>query len=170
MKFYDSILNWLRTFSGNQNATEAELDNWASEQKQTFAEILSGSGVDALTVQVNEMTERLNGFEAQLSDLNTQLQERDTTIQALTDQLTVSQTEINNRDEQIGALTSQIEQAQASHNTQVSALSAQIAALKAGTGVPKQEDAPIQLPKENEQAPTVAIQDEKLARIIGLKK
>ncbi len=171
MKFYDSILDWCRSFIGKPDATAAEIDNALSEQKQTLAEIMSGSGVEALTEQVNQMTERLNGFDAQLSDLTTQLQERDATIQALTEQLTASQTEINDRDEKITALNAQIEAANKSHNTQIAALSATIASLKAGTGVPKQENAPVNLPKEaaQDENKIVPIADKRLAGYLGLK-
>jgi chromosome segregation ATPase len=111
MKFYDSILSGLRQFFGKPEATEAEIDNILSEQKQTLPEILSSAGVDTLTAQVAQMTERLNGFQANLDDLTQQLADRDVTIQSMTDQITASQTEINNRDESIAALTAQIETA-----------------------------------------------------------
>lgn len=171
MKFYDSILNGVRQFFAKPEATEAEIDNLLSEQKQTLAEIMSGAGVDGLTEQVKQMTERLNGFETQLADLNTQLADRDQTIQALTEQLTASQTEINSRDEQITSLNAQIEAAKASHSTQIAALSTTIASLKAGTGVPKQTDAPVNLPKEPEQKNTVVpIADARLAKYLGIQK
>lgn len=170
MKHYDSILNWCRNFFGKPDATEAEIDNMASDQTQTLAEILSGSGVDGLTEQVNQMTERLNGFETQLADLTTQLADRDTTIQALTEQLTETQAEINARDEQIAALTAQMDEAKTAHNTQVSALSATIASLKAAKAVPKQTEAPVQLPKEAETTETKVqpIKDARLASMLGL--
>ncbi len=170
MKFYDSILSGLRQFFGKPEATEAELDNALSEVTQTLAELQSGSGVDGLTEQVNQMTERLNGFETQLADLTAQLADRDTTIQALTEQLTETQAEINTRDEQIAALTAQIDEAKAAHNTQVSALSATIASLKAGKAIQKQTEAPVQLPKEAETTETKVqpIKDAKLASMLGL--
>jgi peptidoglycan hydrolase CwlO-like protein len=86
--------------------------------------------------------------------------------------LTASQTEINDRDEKITALNAQIEAANKSHNTQIAALSATIASLKAGTGVPKQENAPIQLPKEASQTEDkiVPIVDERLAGYLDMMR
>ena len=172
MKFYDSILTGLRQFFGKPEATEAEIDNILSEQKHTLPEILSNAGVDTLTAQVNEMTERLNGFQSNLDALTSQLADRDTTIQSMADQITASQTEINTRDESIAALNAQIENANKSHAAQVASLSASIAGLKAGTGIPKQEDAPVVLPKESEQTQTQVkpILNNRLAGFIGLPK
>jgi chromosome segregation ATPase len=170
MKFYDSILSGLRQFFGKPEATEAEIDNILSEQKQTLPEILSNAGVDALTAQVAQMTERLNGFQANLDDLTQQLADRDTTIQSMTDQITASQTEINNRDESIAALTAQIETANKSHSTQIASLSATIASLKAGTGIPKQEDAPVPALKDADQTQSkiTPILDSRLAKHLGI--
>lgn len=170
MKFYDSILESLRKFLGKPGATEAEIDHEMSEQKQTLAELVSGAGTQALTEQVEQLTERLNGFETNLADLTTQLQERDATISNLTAQITASQTEIDSRDEQITALNAQISQANADHAKAVGTLSGQIAALKAGTGVVKDENAPVQMVKEMQTAPgIVPIKDEALNNIISGK-
>lgn len=170
MKFYDSILSGLRQFFGKPEATEAEIDNILSEQKHTLPEILSSAGVDALTTQVNEMTERLNGFQSNLDALTAQLADRDTTIQSLTDQITASQDAINTRDESIAALNAQIENANKSHAVQVASLSASIASLKAGIAIPKQEDAPVTLPKEGEQTQNEVkpLMNSRLAGFIGL--
>ncbi len=170
MKFYDSILTSLRQFFGKPGATEAEIDNILSEQKQTLPEILSNAGVDTLTAQVNEMTERLDGFQSKLDELTQQLADRDTTIQSMTDQITASQDAINTRDENIAALTAQIEAANKSHAVQVASLSATIASLKAGSGIPKQEDAPFVLPKEGEQTQNEVkpLTNSRLAGFLGL--
>lgn len=170
MKFYDNFTAWARTFFGKPDATEAELDNVISEQTATLAELISGAGTQALTEQVEQLTERLNGFETNLADLTTQLQERDATISNLTAQITASQTEIDSRDEQITALNAQISQANAEHAKAVGTLSGQIAALKAGTGVVKDENAPVQMVKETQAAPgIVPIKDEALNNILSGK-
>lgn len=172
MKFYDSILTGLRQFFGKPEATEAEIDNILSEQKHTLPEILSSAGVETLTAQVAEMTERLNGFQSNLDALTAQLAERDTTIQSLTDQITASQDAINTRDESIATLTAQIEAANKSHAIQVASLSASIASLKAGTGIPKQEDEPFEMPKEAVQTQNnvIPLKNSRLAGFLNLPK
>ena len=179
MKFYDSILSGLRQFFGKPEATEAEIDNILSEQKHTLPEILSSTGVETLTEQVAEMTERLNGFQSNLDALTQQLADRDTTIQSMTDQITASQDAINTRDESIATLTAQLEAStdvnqslantNKSYAVQVASLSASIASLKAGTGIPKQDDVPVPALKEVEQTEkAVPLTNSRLAGFIGL--
>jgi chromosome segregation ATPase len=181
MKFYDSILSGLRQFFGKPEATEAEIDNILSEQKHTLPEILSSAGVDALTAQVAEMTERLNGFQSNLDALTQQLADRDTTIQSMTEQITASQDMINTRDESIAELTAQLEAStdinqslantNKSYDVQVRSLSATIATLKAGAGAIKQDEIPVAALKEVEQTEkAVPLTNARLAGFLNLPK
>lgn len=140
MKLYDQILSACRSFLGMEaDATEAEIHN-ALDGKTPLAQIENGTAMADLTLQMSALTEKVTGLEtqvttfeatiAQLSADNTQLQ-ADVTAHLAT--IAANEAAISAKETEISNLT-------ASHNTQITGLAGQIAALKAGKTVDKVTD------------------------------
>jgi septal ring factor EnvC (AmiA/AmiB activator) len=174
MDFTKSIMTLLATWFGKPEATEAELHSELSDisAKGTFADIISGAGLAELQSQLNTLNERTTATEANVTQLQAQLTERDATIADLQTQVEAANQEIADRKAAIAKSEADLVVLQSAHDTKVADLAGQIAALKAGKSLEKQEEgahaATTLKQHETQVDKVIPILDSKLRANLGL--
>ena len=173
MKFYDSFLASLRQFFGAPEATEAEIDSQLTDlaSNTTFAELMAGSGVTALTEQVQAITERLTATEGNVANLQNELNTSTAQIEALTNDLTAAQAANEAANVAIVAKEAELSEMKVAHDKQTATLAAQIAALKVGKNNERDtEDETHEAAKLKEQQankPSAVVSGSRLASLVA---